>query len=307
MNKSGRSLMIALLSVSVFVAGTADAARVGSGKSSGMKRSVTTQSAPQRQAQPVPAQQAAPQPGQQQAKPNGPGWGGVAAGVAAGAATGYLVSEAMKPNAQGQAAMASQPAVTPQPQRSGGIPWGWILLLGGAGVLGAMWLSRRNARQAPVPAGMAPSPSGLQQPDSQKVYRMGEGMSAAPLAATQTRLPDGTETAAFLRQVRASFQHIQSLNSPEQLEEVRKYMTPGLFEELKAEISANREVAEFHNLQADLLDAANEDGRLVASVRFSGQVSESLNAPAEPFAEVWHFVRPSENDPRWVLAGIEQL
>lgn len=307
MSKSGRSLTIALLSVSLFVAGTADAARMGSGRSSGMKRNITTQSAPQRQAQQVPPQQqtapqTAPQTAQQQ---SGPGWGGVAAGVAAGAATGYLVSKAMEPNGQ---AAASQAAVAPQ-QRSSGIPWGTILLLGGLGLLGAMWLSRRNAsnRATPVPAGMAPSAAGSQQADSQKVFRVGEGLTAAPAAAQSGRLPDGTETAAFLRQVRASFQHIQSLNSPEQLEEVRKYLTPDLFEELKAEISANREVAEFHDLQADLLDASGTDGRLVASVRFSGRVSESLNAPAAPFAEVWHFVRPSENDPRWVLAGIEQL
>lgn len=296
--------MIALLSVSVFAAGTADAARLGSGKSSGMKRNVTTQSAAPRQTQQVPPQQqTAPQTAQQ--PQSGPGWGGVAAGVAAGAATGYLVSKAMEPN--GQAAAASQPAVAPQ-QRSSGIPWGTILLLGGIGLLGAMWLSRRNARPAPVPAGMASSPSGLQQQDSaQKVFRVGEGMNAAPAATQSGRLPDGTETAAFLRQARASFQHVQSLNAPEQLEEVRKYLTPGLFEELKAEITANREVAEFHDLQADLLDSSNEDGRLVASVRFSGRVSESLNAPAVPFAEVWHFVRPNENDPRWLLAGIEQL
>ena len=70
---------------------------------------------------------------------------------------------------------------------------------------------------------------------------------------------------------------------------------------------ANREVAEFIDLQADLLDSSRENGQLVASVRFSGRVSESLNAPAVPFAEIWHFVRPGENDPRWVLAGIEQI
>ncbi|SFN74739.1 Predicted lipid-binding transport protein, Tim44 family [Formivibrio citricus] len=303
MSKSGRSLMIALLSVSIFAAGPVEAARLGGGKSTGMKRSVTTQSAPQRQAQQTPPQQqTAPQTAQPQQ--SGPGWGGVAAGVAAGAATGYLVSKAMEPNG----VAASQPAVAPQ-QRSSGIPWGTILLLGGIGLLGAMWLSRRNAaRSAPVPAGMASSPAGLQQQDSQKVYRVGEGMTtAAPAAMQSGRLPDGTETAAFLRQARATFQHVQSLNSPDQLEEVRKYLTPGLFDDLKSEIAANREVAEFHNLQADLLDASNEDGRLVASVRFSGQVSESLNSPAVPFAEVWHFVRPSDNDPRWLLAGIEQL
>lgn len=293
--------MIALLSVSMFAAGVAEAARMGGGRSTGMQRSQITRSAPVRQAQQTPPQQPT-QPAQQPQR-SGPGWGGVAAGVAAGAATGYLVSQAMD---SGNASAPVAEEVAPG-QQQGGIPWGWILALGAIAFLGARMLTR--ARAQPVGANMrsvsGSAPAG--QNDERKVFRMGEGMAAAPVANVNGRLPDGTETAAFLRQVKATFQHIQSLNSPEQLEEVRKYLTPELFEALKAEISANREVAEFQDLQAELLDSSREDGRLVASVRFSGRVSESLNAPAVPFAEAWHFVRPSENDPRWVLAGIEQL
>lgn len=301
MSKSGRSLMVALLSASLFVAHVAEAARLGGGRSAGMQRSQITRSAPQRQAQQVPPQQ---QPAQQLQR-SGPGWGGVAAGVAAGAATGYLLNEAMKPDAAAASPAATQPA--PAQQQGGGIPWGWIIALGAIAFLGARMLTRRRAQ----PASPALSPAGAPvsfdaQSGERKVFRMGEGMSAAPVANTG-RLPDGTEAAAFLRQARASFQHIQSLNSPEQMEEVRKYLSPELFDALKAEIGANREVAEFIDLQADLLDSSRENGQLVASVRFSGRVSESLNAPAVPFAEIWHFVRPGENDPRWVLAGIEQI
>lgn len=294
--------MIALLSVSMFAAGVAEAARLGGGRSTGMQRSQITRSAPVRQAQQTPPQQPVQQPAQPQR--SGPGWGGVAAGVAAGAATGYLVSQAMDSGAVDASAVAQAPA-----EQRGGIPWGWILALGGIAFLGARMMTRNRAQ--PAGAGMRPvngmSPTDRQNAD-RKVFRLGEGMAAAPLAAsTATRLPDGTETAAFLRQARASFQHIQSLNSPEQVEEVRRYLTPELFEALKAEISSNREVAEFHDLQVELLDGSHEGGRLVASVRFSGRVSEALNAPAVPFEEVWHFVRPSETDPRWVLAGIEQI
>jgi predicted lipid-binding transport protein (Tim44 family) len=181
-----------------------------------------------------------------------------------------------------------------------------ILLLGGLAVVGAMMLLRRRPQPASpyVPAGV---PAGMAPQADRKVYRVGEGMSfnTAP-ASSMTRLPDGTETAAFLRQVRASFMHIQSLNSPEQVEEVRRYLTPELFESLKAEIAANRELAEFPELNVDLLDAVVEGDKTVASVRFTGKVSESLHAPATPFAEIWHFVRPVSGDPRWVLAGIQQ-
>ncbi len=290
--------MIALLSVSMFSAGVADAARFGGSRSVGMQRQIT-RSAPVRQAQPMPPSQPTQQP-----QRSGPGWGGVAAGVAAGAATGYMLNRAMDSGANASDVAAEVPAE----QRSG-IPWGWILLLCAGAYFGARMLTRNRARPAgagyPQAHGM---PAAGAQNAERKVFRMGEGMAAtAPAGVVSGRLPDGTETAAFLRQARASFQHIQSLNSPEQMEEVRKYLVPELFDALKSEISANRDVAEFHDLQVELLDSSREAGRLVASVRFYGRVSESLNAPVVPFEEIWHFVRPAENDPRWVLAGIEQI
>lgn len=296
MSKTGRSLMIALLSVVALAPSLAEAARIGGGRSKGMQRSQITRSAPPRQQQAVPPQQQ-PQQQPQQGQRSGPGWGGVAAGAAAGAVGGYMLGKAMDGN------QASAPMSQSQPSS---IPWGMIFLLGGLAVVGAMMLSRRRPQPASpfAPAG-APAAAFDQQQD-RKVFRMGEGMGAPTAVSAMTRLPDGTETAAFLRQVRASFMHIQSLNSPDQLEEVRRYMTPDLFAALQAEISANRDLAEFPELNVDLLDAVTEGSNTVASVRFSGKVSESLHAPAVAFAEVWHFVRPTTGDPRWVLAGIQQ-
>lgn len=299
MSKTGRSLTIALLSMSFLTAGFVEAARLGGGRSTGMQRSQVTRSAPPRQAAPQAPVQQAPQ--QAQPQRSGPGWGGVAAGAAAGAVGGYMLGQAMSDKPGQGAPQAS--ATAPFERQQSSTPWGWILLLGGLGVLGAMFFLRRNAQPARGPAYAAPA--GANAGQDRKVFRMGEGMSAAPAAAI-TRLPDGTEAAAFLRQARASFAHIQSLNSPEQLEEVRRYLTPQLFDELKLEISANREVAEFSDLNLDLLAAEQDGEQMVASVRFSGRVSESLHAPAVPFAEIWHFVRPVVGDPRWVLAGIQQ-
>ena len=296
MSKSGRFLMVALLSVAVIAANMAEAARLGGGRSYGMQRSFVSRSAPTRVApQPVP-------PPAQQPQRSGPGWGGVAAGVAAGAATGYLVSKAMQPDAVNASGVIQS---SPVEQQSGGIPWGMILALCGVAFLGARMLTRNRAQ--PVSASGFNAAGVQTQAAERKVFRMGEGMNPGAVPNVSGRLPDGTEAPAFLRQARASFQHIQSLNSPEQMEEVRKYLTPELFDVLKSEIGSNREVAEFHDLNADLLDSSHEAGHLVASVRFSGRVSESLNAPAVPFSEIWHFMRPSETDPRWVLAGIEQV
>jgi len=120
------------------------------------------------------------------------------------------------------------------------------------------------------------------------------------------RLPDGTETPYFLRQAKATFLHLQSLNSPDSLDEVRRYMTPELFDELRGEIASNSEVADFSQLDCQLIDAAEENGRYIASVRFDGLVSESVNSSPVPFVEVWNFVKNPGLSDKWMVAGIQQ-
>ncbi|BCL75526.1 transporter [Jeongeupia sp. HS-3] len=290
-------LMLGLLTISLFASPLAEAKRLGGGRSSGLQR----QSAPQRPA-PAPQQQAVPAqtPAQQPARS---GVGTALAGAAAGAVGGYMLGKAMNGN---NASGASE-------SQGDGIPWGWILLLGGLTIGGVMYMRRRAQRTSPVGYGHVPAAAGganwQSQPKSQtdRVFRMGDGMNGATAPAQAiTRLPDGTESAAFLRQARASFLHMQALNSPEQLEELRNYLTPQMFTSLQAEIGGNQDLAEFSELQVELLDAGEDNGQLVASARFYGKVSESLGAPAVPFAEVWHFVKLKPNDPRWVLAGIQQ-
>ncbi len=37
-----------------------------------------------------------------------------------------------------------------------------------------------------------------------------------------------------------------------------------------------------------------------------GTVSEDLNSLPQPFAEVWHFVKPAGSTQDWLVAGIQQ-
>ena len=53
-------------------------------------------------------------------------------------------------------------------------------------------------------------------------------------------------------------------------------------------------------------DIATENGQYVVSVRFTGTVSEDLNSLPQPFAEVWHFVKPAGSTQDWLVAGIQQ-
>ncbi|MBM5571340.1 MULTISPECIES: Tim44 domain-containing protein [Deefgea] len=307
MARFAKTLMVVMMSTTLFAANIAEAKRVGGGRSGGMQR----QTAPAPQRNNNVQQQPQQQPMAPAQKSGGMGMmGGVLGGLAAGSLLGYMFGSN---NASGAA------------QGDGGIPWGTLLLLGALTAGGVMWMRRRKPAQANngmAYAGASSAPSfPPAQPAAQqdRVFRIGEGAGSAAPAATGglfggtvaqqqplTRLPDGTEVAAFLRQARASFMHMQSLNSPSQAEEMRRYMTPELFADLKDEIGSNTEVAEFPELHLNLLEAVNEGNRMIASVEFTGRVSESLHAAPVPFREIWHFVRPLGNDPRWLLAGIQQ-
>ncbi|MBB5017366.1 hypothetical protein HNQ59_000630 [Chitinivorax tropicus] len=331
-------LVASLAAAAMLAAPFAEAGRLGGGKSKGMSRSTTARPAPSYN---TPAPQAMPQrPIGQPARvapaaKSGPGWGGVAAGAVAGAAAGYMVSEALKddpkaaPTAQQPAtsgaalpgpdtAQANQPApiapaqlTNPSSPAPSSFPWGMALLLGGLTVVGFM-LFRRKAG-APAMAGGAPytpAMAGNVGGADNRVFKIGGGLApaAASASAVTGRLTDGTEVPAFLRQARASFMHLQTLNSPDSVEELRKYLTPDLYESVRLDVMTNKDVAEFPELDAEVIESTIESGQHIATVRFYGRVSESLNSPTQPFEELWHFIKPEHNNTaKWLVAGIQQV
>ncbi|AXE29499.1 Tim44 domain-containing protein [Chromobacterium phragmitis] len=340
MTTRAKTIVLAFTMVSVLATPFAEAARIGKGKSAGMQRS-----APTRSYQPAaPAQQpmAAPQarggaaaPAQAPAKSGvGTALAAGAAGAVAGAAIGYMAGSsgndkaAQQPGQQQNAMPADQQpqaahqAAPQQQPEKGGMPWGMLALLGLALVGGMMFFRRKAgnpAANAPQPAGM---PRGMADQTPQSSFDaipkigsglnggaapagngLGGGFNAAPAAA---RLPDGTETPHFLRQAKATFLHLQNLNSADSLEEVRKYMTPDLFNALREDIAGNSGVADFPQLDCQLSDASIENGAYIASVTFSGNVSEEVGAPAVPFTETWHYVKDGTTGGKWLVAGIQQ-
>jgi predicted lipid-binding transport protein (Tim44 family) len=311
MTPRAKTIMLAFTLVSVLAAPFAEAARLGGGKSAGMRRSAPTKS--YQQPTPMPAPAPAPQAAPQAQPKKGPGIGTAIAAGAAGAAAGYMLGSAMNNN------HASGNAVDTAGAGSG-IPWGTLALLGLLGIGGLMWFRRKTASQAPVnspmPAGNGPvfNSNGQDAARFEPIPKIGSGLGQTPsygaapamASAVPGRLPDGTETPNFLRQAKATFLHLQSLNTPDSLEEVRKYMTPDLFEGLRNEIGSNTDVADFPQLDCQLAEAVEEGGRFIATVRFSGTVSESVNAATVPFSEYWHYVKDGSTGGKWLVAGIQQ-
>ena len=317
-----RGLMAALLMATLVAAPIAEAKRAGGGKSHGMSRSSSTSQSYQQPRQATPTQQQTTAP-----QKSGPGVGSMVAAGVAGAAVGAVAANALADD-KNPTATEQQTAEQAQQEEKGGIPsWLWVLLAAAIAFfvfrkLGAKKKLAANNPYAPNNSGQnnfgrpsSPQSTARQSGDNTNIF----GQSVAGGAATQApfggasmssgnQLPDGTEPAAFLRVARQRFNHIQSVNSASNVEEIRRYLTPELFNSMYQDIMANQDqdVAEFSNLNAMVADTATENGQYVVSVRFTGTVSEDLNSLPQPFTEIWHFVKPAGSQQDWVVAGIQQ-
>lgn len=318
-----RSLVAGILAAALLVAPLAEAKRAGGGKSHGMSRSATPTQSYQQPRQATPAQQpVAPATAPQK---SGPGVGSMVAAGVAGAAVGAVAANALADDHPASQAQAAQ-------EEKGGIPsWIWILLAAAVAFfifrkMGAKKKLTSTNPYAPNNGGQTASPFGQASAaprastDNTNIFGQSVGGGAAtqapvnnaPFGTAYTnsgnQLPDGTEPAAFLRIARQRFNHIQSMNTASNIEEIRRYLTPDLYQSMYNDIMANRDqdVAEFSNLNAMVTDSATENGQYVVSVRFTGTVSEDLNSLPQPFTEIWHFVKPAGSNQDWLVAGIQQ-
>lgn len=322
-----RGLMAGLLMATLVVAPLAEAKRAGGGKSHGMSRSATPSQSYQQPRQATPAQQpATPATAPQK---SGPGVGGMVAAGVAGAAIGAVAANAMADDnnpAQTDAAAQQQAQAAQQEEEKGGIPgWIWLIVIAGVAFLlfrkfGAKKKLAANNPYAPNNSGPNSAPFGQNATqrtanDNTNIFgqSVGGGMPVqAPFGSASTQsgnqLPDGSEPAAFLRIARQRFNHIQSMNTASNISEIQRYLTPELYQSMYNDIMANQDqdVAEFSNLNAMVTDSANDNGQYVVSVRFTGTVSEDLNSLPQPFAEIWHFVKPAGSTQDWLVAGIQQ-
>ena len=83
-----------------------------------------------------------------------------------------------------------------------------------------------------------------------------------------------------------------------------------MFAELKMQL-AERGKAEQRTdvveLNAEVVEVAEEAGRYVVSVRFNGLLREEAGGAPNHFDEIWHLTKPVAGGSGWVVAGIQQV
>lgn len=278
----------------------AEAKRMGGGKSFGMQRQSTPmkRDASPQQAQNAPAQGAAA--GAAAPKRN---WMGPIAGLAAGLGLAALLSHFGLGEGMANFLM--------------------MALLAMAAFMLIRWFLNRNkpAMQRPMQyAGQGAGPAenqGAAQPMKFEAPASGSvvpgsiydtsaqnSASAAPAAT----FPPGFDEMAFARQAKVNFIRMQAANDAGNLDDLREFTTPEMYAELKMDIDERQgatQHTEVMTINAETLEALEEDSRQIVSVRFYGTLRESDEATTS-FDEVWHMTKPLTGNQGWVVAGIQQ-
>jgi len=273
---------------------SAEAARLGGGRSLGAQRSAPMQ----RQAQPAaPAQAAKPaQPAPAAPAPAaGNRWLGPIAGLAAGLGLGWLIGQGGLGGMIGSVMM--------------------MLLVAFAAMALFRWFARRNTEAtAPVQyAGIgagtgtglgnetvaAPPPSQMPSAEAGPDFR----------SQFQPQIPVGFDADGFLKQAKLNFVRLQEANDRGNVDALREITTEDMYAELKLDLlerAGRTQQTDVVTLTASLLEVVTEGNLHWASVRFAGSIRETPNTAPVAFEEVWHLQKPADGKTGWLLAGIQQ-
>lgn len=290
MKKSLFAVFLALLSVGLTV-GSAEAARLGGGKSSGMQRQAVAPK-PATPAQATPTAPGAPAAAPAAAPKRN--WMGPLAGLAAGLGIAALLSHFGMGEGMANFLM--------------------IALLAMAAFFVFKMIFRR--KQATTPASDPLQYAAAGGPGLASQTGPGnQGFSAAmPAAAggveTAQRIPAGFDADGFLRIAKLNFIRLQAANDAKNYDDIREFVSPEMFAEIKMQISergAAAQETDVVTLNAELLEVVTEGNQHIASVRFSGMIREEAGAAAAPFDEVWNLTKQIDGSKGWTISGIQQV
>jgi len=274
--------------------GDAEAKRLGGGSSSGMQRQSVAPSAPPTAAKPAPTAAPAAAPAAQPKR----SWMGPLAGLAAGLGLAALASHFGFGEGLANMMMIG------------------LLVMAVVMVIGFFMRKKAAAAQQSGMGGMQYAGAGADvgrhapsQPDFLPSGTAVPGMAAAA-ATNGNHIPADFDVDGFARNAKVNFIRLQAANDVGNLDDIREFTTPEMFAEIKmgmGERSAAKQETDVVQLNAEVLDVAEEANRYIVSVRFHGLIREEKAGPTEPFDEIWNMTKPTDGSRGWTLAGIQQV
>ncbi len=186
-----------------------------------------------------------------------------------------------------------------------------LVVLLGAVLLGFV-MKYLASRRAPAAQGL----QSMQFANAGFGYAQGSG-SAVPAASTAVAsapeaalgVPASFDSAAFETIAKRVFIRLQAANDAGDIDDLRRFTTAEMFAVARQELldrGTQSQQTDVVQLQAAVIEQTEEAAQQIVSVRFSGLLREEKDAPATPFDEVWHLVRPLDGSREWAIAGIQQ-
>lgn len=276
---------------------TADAARLGGGRSFGSRPSMSqpAQAPSAMQRQSTQQRQQAAQAQQPQRKGFLGGMGGLLGGLLAGSLIGSLLF-------------------------GGGFSGGGImdiLLLGILLFVGLKLFARARSKAQPAPAGAGNAPMGGMEPSLQRNDTAASGwdtLSGQNNAYNSQPevvipMPADFDAEEFLRGAKMAYNRLQAAWDSRDLNDIAQFASPAVMDAVRQQLAEETEPSKTEILlvNAQLLSVVNEDKEQRAQVYFDVLMRERPDQPTPSnVREIWHFVRELDGG-TWKLDGIQQV
>ncbi|MFH4601029.1 Tim44 domain-containing protein [Vibrio diabolicus] len=178
------------------------------------------------------------------------------------------------------------------------------------GMLGAKQGSMNQHRQQPAFGGNA---SKFEQPNMQNFEQQpntnngGFGGFGAQTDVPHN-YPPGFDQAAFINGSREHYRILQGAWNHNQLETIEEYVSPSLFEDLKAERAKldGEQHTDVMYVDAEIVRADYDANKAQLSLQFSGRCRDTVEGVEEEIEDIWHLERDLTvpNAP-WLIVGIQ--
>lgn len=146
---------------------------------------------------------------------------------------------------------------------------------------------------------------------AQPSFGQGGSMIGSAIGANvpaPARIPADFDVNGFVRNAKVQFIRLQASNDAGNLDDIREFTSPEMFAEIQMDIRERNGATQetrVMDLNAEVLEVAEDGPRYVVSVLFTGRVQEDGGAP-DDINEIWHLTKPLTGSGGWVLAGIQQ-
>ncbi len=284
-------LFILVLAALYVLGETAEAARLGGGKSFGSRpsyqRSAPAPAPSPSSPQMSPGQPTSPMPG----ATSGMGrWGGMLGGMLMGGLIGSLLFGGGM-------------------QGAGGIGLLDIVLIGGGlFLLMRVLRARRMAAETASGGGSMSFDRGPAQGWGSSGYD--PAADSRSEAAASPAIPPGFDSDEFLKGAKAIYNRLQASWDKRDLEDIRLFAAPEVLEVIKrqAQEDPTPGKTELLLVSPKILEVREIDGQTVASVLYDVMMREDQAEMSRQVREIWHFSRATGTpEAFWVLEGIQQV